>query len=291
MKIDKYRYPFPEKDFPFRIRTTNNIIDLKGSYHVHPFTVEFHYIRSGNGYYFIKDRRYSIKEKSLLIIHGQDIHTYRRKENQTHVDQVTLFFSNSLFKKYSLIQPIVKKITTCHNNFPHQLFFNEKEAIGLELTLDTLQKEWKNKKVHYQEVIINNLTTFLIQLIRIMSKKKKNISSIEEHNHIIDEVLDYIDKHYKERVTLSGLSKHVGYSPYHISHLFKKFTGFNFKESIANRRVLEAKRILETDNSKKIISIAYEVGFSNLVAFNRNFRRLTDTTPSLYRKFVLSIHK
>jgi len=74
-------------------------------------------------------------------------------------------------------------------------------------------------------------------------KREKEYQFTEKHNPIVDAVLDYIDKHFKEQITLSNTSRRMGYSPYHISHLFKKFTGLSFKALLANRRTLEAKHI------------------------------------------------
>ncbi|MDD5688392.1 MAG: AraC family transcriptional regulator [Elusimicrobia bacterium] len=289
MKVNKYSFPFPDKNFPFLINT-NKILNRK--HHVHPFVLEFHYVRSGKGFLYIKDRQYATKPKSLFIIHEHDVHTYLKKGNKIPQINITLLvFSKFLLDKYTWMRPLIKSIINCHKNFPHQLFLNEKEANDIELILHMIETEWKKKGDNNHEAIKALLVAFLIQLKRSMSKKKKNIGFIEEHNPIIDKVLDYIDKHFKEHITLSGISKQVKYSSYHISHLFKKFTGLSFKSSIANRRVLEAKRILETDNNKHIVAIASEVGFSNLFSFNRNFKRLTDTTPSLYRKFCMSIRK
>ncbi|MDD5688426.1 MAG: AraC family transcriptional regulator [Elusimicrobia bacterium] len=289
MKFLKYTFPFPEKDYPFQI-TTQNIVHR--TYHVHPFIIEFQYIRSGNGFFYIKDKRYATKDKSLFIIHEHDIHTYINEGKKAPDVNITLMvFSKYLFEDYPAIQPLLKSIINCHKNFPHQICFNEKEANDIELILYMLEQERKKKGENYHEIMTTLLITFLMLIKRNISNTKKNIISTEEHNHIIDVVLEYIDKHFKEHITLSNLSKHVGYSPYHISHLFKKFSGLSFKASIANRRVLEAKRILELDNNKKIIAIAYEVGFKNLGAFNWNFKRLTDITPSLYRKLYMSVQK
>ncbi|MDD5688270.1 MAG: AraC family transcriptional regulator [Elusimicrobia bacterium] len=291
MKPNKHHFPFPEKDFPFFISTTIADNTRSKFYHLHPFTLEFHYFRFGNGFYFIKDKRYPIKPKSLFIIHGNDIHTYIKAKNPLAVSKTTLFFSNSLLKSFPSLQPLMENIITCHKNFSHQIHINEKEIIDVEFIVDILQKEWNSKGYNYREIIKTALVLFLMLVKRCKFNEKNVIGSVEKHNPIIDEILDYIDKHLKEHITLSNVSEHVGYSPNYVSHLFNKFTGLGLNEFIDNKRVLEAKRILETDHSKKIISVAFEVGFINLSTFNLNFKRLTGTAPSLYRNFFTSIRK
>jgi len=124
-----------------------------------------------------------------------------------------------------------------------------------------------------------------------MSKNKKGACLSGESNPLIDKVLAYIDSNFKEPVSLSAISKHVYRSSYHISHLFKKFTGLGLKEYLANKRIIEAKRLLEDKNTDKIISVALESGFSDLSTFNRSFKALTGMSPSQYRKFCISFRK
>ena len=81
------------------------------------------------------------------------------------------------------------------------------------------------------------------------------------------EILDYINGHYKEDISVSSLSKKFGYSPNYFSTVFNKFVGMGFREYL-NRRRMEEYTVLRK-NSPEISSYkaAEMCGFRNLSSF------------------------
>lgn len=76
--------------------------------------------------------------------------------------------------------------------------------------------------------------------------------------------------------------ENIGLTARRLVDIFKKEYGVTPKEYTDLLRLEMAKGlILNTD--KKIIDIAFEVGFSSLSVFNRFFKRKTGKTPSQYR--------
>nr|WP_275983849.1 AraC family transcriptional regulator [Paenibacillus hamazuiensis] len=84
-------------------------------------------------------------------------------------------------------------------------------------------------------------------------------------------------------ITLELLEKQFGLSKYYISHLFKETTRFTVFEYVANRRILEAKKLLE-QTDQPIVQIALGCGFNNLQHFYRMFGRYAKMSPLQYRK-------
>ncbi|HEY3298341.1 MAG TPA: helix-turn-helix domain-containing protein, partial [Armatimonadota bacterium] len=62
--------------------------------------------------------------------------------------------------------------------------------------------------------------------------------------------------------------------------------GLGFKEYLIHRRIVEAQHLLE-ETDTKVTTIACEVGFDSISAFNRDFHMLTGITPAAYRKLSL----
>ncbi len=58
----------------------------------------------------------------------------------------------------------------------------------------------------------------------------------------------------------------------------------NFFEYINQHRIEESKQLLADKTSQSIADIALAVGFGSLSVFNSNFKKLTDMTPTQYRK-------
>ena len=93
----------------------------------------------------------------------------------------------------------------------------------------------------------------------------------------------YLEDHVTEEVSLDEVAKAVNLSSFYFSRLFKKETERSFVEYLSDLRVRKAQQLL--GNTRMSISqVGFEVGFKSLTHFNRVFKKVTDTTPSAYRK-------
>lgn len=95
-------------------------------------------------------------------------------------------------------------------------------------------------------------------------------------------VLRYINGHYFEPLTLSGVASHFHLDSAYFSRYFKKSLGVNFKDYLSETRLFCAERALR-DTDVSIARVAMESGFSNVSSFNKAFRRSYGVTPSAYR--------
>ena len=99
----------------------------------------------------------------------------------------------------------------------------------------------------------------------------------------IARALSYIHAKYRQKVALDLLADLACLSRSGFSKAFKKATGYSPIDYLVCYRIEAACSLLrETDSS--ILSIAYEVGFSDSNHFSRQFRRKKGMSASLYRK-------
>lgn len=87
-------------------------------------------------------------------------------------------------------------------------------------------------------------------------------------------------------LTLAKLAKSLNLNTHTLSQVINEQFGQTYAEYIAQHRIEAAKiALLAPENQpKKIASIAFEVGFNTLSAFNTLFKKHTGMTPSGYRK-------
>jgi len=84
---------------------------------------------------------------------------------------------------------------------------------------------------------------------------------------VLVEILDYINGHFKEDISVADLSKRFGYSPNYFSTVFNKFVGMGFREYL-NRRRMEEYTVLKKNNPELSSYKAAEMcGFRNLSSF------------------------
>jgi AraC-like DNA-binding protein len=110
-----------------------------------------------------------------------------------------------------------------------------------------------------------------------------NITSRE--GDTIDDALQYLNRHFTERLTLNDLCQYLHVSPATCNRLFQKSIGRSFKTALIEIRTSHASRaLLESDQS--VLDIAYSSGFTNLSNFNRRFKQAKGHTPRAYRDLL-----
>lgn len=101
------------------------------------------------------------------------------------------------------------------------------------------------------------------------------------------QVVEYLDRHFNEKLTLGSMAERFFISPYYLERKFKEQTGFSFGQYIINRRIGEAERMLVFENLD-ISAISERCGFSTVQYFHSSFKKYTGTTPEQFRKKYLS---
>ena len=104
-----------------------------------------------------------------------------------------------------------------------------------------------------------------------------------KYSDAVKNIIDYMEKHYKDSVTLEKLGEITSYSHIHITRLFKKETGQTPHERLTQIRINHARELLITDE-KTLEEIAEECGFSSDSHFKILFKKMTGLTPGKYRK-------
>ncbi len=95
--------------------------------------------------------------------------------------------------------------------------------------------------------------------------------------------LEFIEEHYDEAFTVDDLAAICSWSPTHFRRLFTETMGLAPLDYINNTRIMKSCYAL-CSSDKNIGEIAEAVGFGSVSAYNRNFRRVFDLSPSEYRK-------
>ena len=96
-------------------------------------------------------------------------------------------------------------------------------------------------------------------------------------------VLRWLDAHHMQALTLQSIADAAHMSRRTLSRRFKRQLGTTPMEWLSRTRINRAQRLLEaTDLS--VERIAEEVGFGSTVSFRQHFRRITQRTPSQWKR-------
>lgn len=99
----------------------------------------------------------------------------------------------------------------------------------------------------------------------------------------IEKALLFIEKNYMNDITLDQIADVNGMSKYHFTRVFKKKTGYTFKQYLNKKRIEEAKRCMN-DQDMTVSEAGITVGYNDLAYFSRVFQKTEGMAPSQYRK-------
>jgi AraC family transcriptional regulator len=96
-------------------------------------------------------------------------------------------------------------------------------------------------------------------------------------------VIEYINEHLQDELSLVELSRIAKLSPHHFATAFKASTGISPHSYVIERRIDRARDLL-LRKEKTISEIAVAVGFSSQSHLTANFRRTMGVTPRKFRE-------
>ncbi|MDO4546565.1 MAG: AraC family transcriptional regulator [Clostridia bacterium] len=242
--------------------------------HAHNNWFEMVLITRGKGRVIIEDRAYDVSQGDLLLYNRGVVHDELPEMNRD-MDilcmAITGFQLPELERDCSVHPQAVPVITlgAAYENI---------RSIWT-IIFDTLKENNINANItcHY---LMQSLLTFIFPRAEkdILLKDEDEIGLFETGKQI----KKYIDEHYAEQLSLQSLGKAMNLSPFYISHVFKKTTGYAPAQYISKRRLGEAQEKL-IHSKLPITDIALDVGYNNISSFNYAFAKSIGMSPSLFR--------
>jgi len=141
------------------------------------------------------------------------------------------------------------------------------------------------KALDLSDVTIERETLLYSVIAQMISRHAdtKGISPAPKRveRRVIQVLLDYLDQHFAENVTLRDLSDAAGLSEFHLLRVFRAAVGLPPHAYVIQKRVDRARRLLLTGLS--IADVSLEAGFADQSHFTRAFKRIVGVTPGCYR--------
>lgn len=139
-----------------------------------------------------------------------------------------------------------------------------------------------------QDVDTNPLQQDCLQLfLKILTKDIERRSAVArlpvaslEQNLLIT---NYIQTHYRERITLQDFSRILPYTTRHLSRCFKQEMKISIFEYLKIYRILQASIEIET-TGKTITEVAYSCGYNSISSFFNDFSQIFSMSPGQFRK-------
>lgn len=108
-----------------------------------------------------------------------------------------------------------------------------------------------------------------------------------EYSRLTKDVIDYIQLHLEEELSLNYLAEHFGKNASALSHSFCKETGISLTKFIHQTRIREAIRLFNTTDLS-VSDVAIMLGYHDFSYFSKVFSRQTGISPREYKKHRIS---
>lgn len=140
----------------------------------------------------------------------------------------------------------------------------------------------------------------ILRRIRAASHAEEMLSDLRallepQAGHAIEKgqvgaALDFMEKNYAKNLTIADVAKSIYMSPNYLSKIFKRETGFTFKETLNKIRIEKAKELLK-DPSLRHYEIAEQVGYSDYKKFSKYFHEYSGCSAKEYRLNALTLDR
>ncbi len=98
---------------------------------------------------------------------------------------------------------------------------------------------------------------------------------------VIQQIVDYVQRNYHNRLTLRDLARHLNYSPAYLGTLFADQTGEQFNDYLSRVRLEKARELLQS--GMKVSQAALMVGYKDVDYFSVKFKEYYGVNPSAHK--------
>ncbi len=226
----------------------------------------------------INNHTFTLKQGDLVFIAGGDIHSYPISNGGERIfilfDLQDMMNNALLREDYTLIS----KSIFIRKGSDRELHSKVMQHI------DRILDEDANITTGSRFAMLARIYDLMALLVR-NTDRTGALSGTDRKDLLIKvgKVIDYIERNYKEPITLKSAAENAGFSEHYLSRIFNRAVGSPFHLYLNKIRIKHAEsQIILNDES--ISEIAFNCGFNSIPTFNRLFREIKGCTPLEYRK-------
>ena len=151
------------------------------------------------------------------------------------------------------------------------------KPVRYEFLTEVLGKAMETVEKKHRQSALEDYGKLYVESIA-QSRKKDSID-------VVDTVVDYINQHLSEELSVRSLANMAYVSPDHLTRSFKKRFSMTVSDYILQRRMTLAGELLR-DNKLTITMVSDCVGFGNYSYFTEQFKKYYGMTPREYQNSV-----
>ncbi len=252
-----FNFAYKDIDFSHKIDSSTKPSE-SFSRHMHYFNEILFFVK-GDVDYHVESESRKLSPGDIVIIPSGKFHFAVCNLNQPY-ERFVLKFPDDIIP--SFLAERIKLVS----NF-------KTESMKYFLNFSALE-EYCNQFASDEEkyaLCISELIKILVYLFNDSEKLTENKLNIKQ-NQIIKSVIDYIDVHLKENISLEDLCNHFYFSKSYLSNCFKKYMNTSIMQYIRSKKIIAAHRLILSGVKKTVAAEQY--GFENYSTFYREYIKI-----------------
>ncbi len=250
---------------------------------------QFHYDTSlilllflrGHGEIRIEGRLYTFGAGDMIILNPTELHRCTIADD-TVFERISLHISENITDGFG-----------ADGAGLFSVFYERQRGVGNVLRADRLREIGGDRLM--KEILAHAsgngradpilLRCKVIELLAAISDAARSREPTDEspriENELILEILQYLNTHYSEDISLSDVADRFYHSKYHICHLFREQVGVPLHDYLVLRRIHLVNDIIRRGDP--ITDACFAAGFKNYSNFFRLYKKHTGMTPQEFK--------
>jgi AraC-like DNA-binding protein len=248
------------------------------SLHHHDF-YECYLFLSGDVTYLIEGKSYQLKPGDIVLINSKELHQAYVNSQDTNYERYVLWINPTFLR---LLSNETMDLTRCFESPERKnvlrVDFEWQQNMRLLINKLILMERFQGigRELLYRAYI----TELMVYVNNLTFNENDRLDVDVKKSNLIDRVLDYINSHLEEDITIDALSDYTYLSKFHLSREFKKHTGTTLHRYILQKKLIAAKELILKDIP--ITHVYEQCGFGDYSNFFRAFKNEYGMTPKQF---------
>ena len=269
--IEKRGYLLEE----FRLFHLNGSERLRVDFHYHEFCKVL-LLCSGSGGYSIEGKRYSLQSGDVVLLGSRCVHRPEFAPDSPY-ERIIIYIDPVFLQKHSVPDCDLTQLFSGEGG--HVLRCTEGRRQKMFVLARELEEELAGSSFGKELVSRGQLLRLLVEIGRILQGGSANLAKpVVPRDERIRKLLEYIDEHLSEELSVEVLAEQAFLSKYHLMRRFKSEIGLSLHEYIAQRRLILARDLIAQGIS--VTDVCFRVGYRSYSSFFRAYVKLFGMTPT-----------
>ena len=139
------------------------------------------------------------------------------------------------------------------------------------------------KDFYFERSIVHLFSFFIYKMIQLNKNFNMGPSKKVIQTKPAAKIKEFINKHYRDEISLNKLAENVGYTKNYLCRLFRESTGITINEYLNTVRISHAVDMLLSSDID-VMEISKATGYTNIYHFLKTFKKMTNMSPGNYRR-------